>query len=59
MEEKDPTIWYNNPEMKQKVETIIKQFGEPFLVTKGGELLYEHCVVIPAFREDNVKDQYE
>lgn len=49
----DPNIWYNNEEMKNKVEKIRKQFGEPFLIAKSGEMLYEDCVVIPAFRGDN------
>lgn len=48
----DKTIWYNNKELKTKVEKIINEFGQPFLITKTGELLYEHCVVIPAFREN-------
>lgn len=47
----DKTIWYNKPELKEKIEKIISQFGEPFLITKSGELLYEHCVVLPAFRD--------
>jgi len=47
---KDPTIWYNNQELREKVEKIIKQFGEPFLITKNGELLYEDCAVMPCFR---------
>ena len=51
MQKNDPTIWYNNPVLKKKVEKIITDFGEPFLITKTGELLYEHCVVIPAFRD--------
>lgn len=50
---KDPTIWYNNKELREKVELIQKQFGEPFLITKTGEMLYEHCVVIPTFRNNN------
>ena len=49
----DKSIWYNDPELKKKVLLIQKQFGEPFLITKSGELLYEHCVVIPAFRGEN------
>jgi len=49
----DPTIWYNNKKLKKKVEKIRRNFGEPFLITKTGELLYEDCVVIPAFREGN------
>ena len=54
--EKGRGIWYNNPKMKEKVELIRAQFGEPFLITKGGEMLYEHCVVIPAFRDINPLD---
>jgi hypothetical protein len=53
---KDKSIWYNNPPLRKKVELIRKKFGEPFLITKTGELLYEHCVVIPAFR-DGGKDE--
>ena len=52
MDKDDPTIWYNIPEVKNLVEKIIKKFGEPFLITKHGEMLYEDCVVIPTFRED-------
>lgn len=52
----DPTIWYNEPEVKAKVEKIIKKFGKPFLITKGGELLYEDSVVIPAFRQGDNND---
>lgn len=48
-----PDIWYNNPELKAKVEKIKKQFGEPFLITKHGEMLYEDCVVLPVFRDRN------
>lgn len=48
----DSSIWYNNDELRNKVELIQKQFGKPFLITKTGEMLYEHCVVIPAFRGD-------
>jgi len=47
----DKTIRYNEPEIREKVEKIIKKFGEPFLITKNGELLYEDCVVIPCFRD--------
>lgn len=54
---KDPEIWYNNPELRKKVEKIIKEFGEPFLITKTGELLYEDCVVIPAFRDKSPYEQ--
>lgn len=53
----DQTIWYNNTELKEKVEKIIKKFGKPFLITKSGELLYEDCVVIPAFRDDANTDE--
>ena len=53
----DPTIWYNNPELKEKVETIISEFGEPFLTTKSGELLYEHCVILPTFRDQNIYEE--
>lgn len=52
----DKSIWYNQPELRDKVEKIIKQFGQPFLITKNGELLYDDCVVIPAFRQAG---QYE
>ncbi|MFA5453080.1 MAG: hypothetical protein WC248_05870 [Candidatus Methanomethylophilaceae archaeon] len=48
---KDNSIWYNNEKMRDKVEKIRKSFGEPFLITKTGELLYEDCVVIPTFRD--------
>jgi len=47
----DPSIWYNQPDLRAKVEKIKKAFGEPFLITKTGEMLYEDCVVIPAFRD--------
>lgn len=53
---KDKSIWYNDPALKKKVLTIIDDFGEPFLITKTGELLYEHCVVLPAFRDKNLED---
>lgn len=46
----DKSIWYNDEKLREKVEQIRKDFGEPFLITKSGEMLYEHCVVIPAFR---------
>lgn len=55
----DPTIWYNNEKLKEKVEIIRKQFGEPFLITKGGEMLYEHCVVLPSFRGSLDEEFYE
>ena len=48
----DPTIWYNNPKLKAKVLKIKKLFGEPFLITKGGEMLYEDSVVLPCFRDE-------
>lgn len=54
---KDPTIWYNNPQLRSKIEKIKENFGEPFLITKTGELLYEDCVVIPAFRDEEVSDE--
>ncbi len=47
----DKNIWYNNKELKDKVEKIINNFGKPFLITKTGELLYEDCVVLPSFRD--------
>jgi len=47
----DPAIWYNNPKLKAKVDRIRKQFGEPFLIAKHGEMLYPDCVVLPAFRQ--------
>lgn len=53
----DPTIWYNDPELKAKVEKIIEKFGKPFLITKSGELLYEDCVVLPAFRDRAYTDE--
>ena len=53
----DPTIWYNNPQLREKVQKIKSQFGEPFLITKTGELLYEDCVVIPAFRGEYQDEQ--
>lgn len=53
----DSTIWYNNIKTRNKVEKIRKQFGEPFLITKTGELLYEDCVVIPAFRDEYPEEQ--
>lgn len=53
----DPSIWYNNPKLKFKVEKIREQFGEPFLITKTGEMLYEDCVVIPAFRNELPDEQ--
>jgi len=53
----DLTIWYNNPKLRDKVEKIRKQFGEPFLITKTGEMLYEDCVVIPAFRDEYPDEQ--
>jgi len=49
----DPSIWYNQPKLRAKVEKIKKAFGDPFLITKSGEMLYEDCVVIPAFRNGN------
>lgn len=56
----DPDIWYNNKELREKVEKIQKDFGKAFLITKDGILLYEHCVVIPAFRDKNIElEQYE
>ena len=55
---KDPSIWYNQPKLKEKVEKIKKDFGEPFLITKDGMLLYEHCVVMPCFREQD-NEEYE
>jgi len=48
----DPDIWYNNIIVRKKIEKIQKKFGEPFLITKNGEMLYEDCVVIPTFREE-------
>ncbi len=56
MNDKGRGIWYDDPKLKEKVELIREQFGEPFLITKGGEMLYEHCVVIPAFRDSNLAD---
>jgi hypothetical protein len=53
----DPSIWYNDEKMREKVMKIRKQFGEPFLITKSGELLYEDCVVFPAFRDEHMYDQ--
>ena len=49
----NPDIWYNQPKLREKVEKIIKKFGKPFLITKTGGLLYEDCVVIPAFRDSS------
>ena len=46
----DLSIWYNQPKLRDKVEKIKRKFGEPFLITKSGEMLYEDCVVLPAFR---------
>jgi len=46
---KDLSIWYNNPNLRAKVEKIERKFGKPFLITKSGEMLYKDCVVIPAF----------
>ena len=54
---KDKSIWYNNPKLRKKVEKIIKNFGEPFIITKGGELLYKDCVVIPSFRDEIPNEQ--
>lgn len=54
----DPSIWYNQPVLRAKVQKIIASFGEPFLITKTGELLYEDCVVIPAFRDQHMYEQY-
>ena len=54
---KDPEIWYNNPRLRKKIEKIRKKFGEPFLITKTGEMLYEDCVVIPAFRNEHPHEQ--
>ena len=53
---KDKSIWYNQPELRKKIEKIRKDFGEPFLITKTGEMLYKDCVVIPAFRQEG-KDE--
>lgn len=53
----DKSIWYNNPDLKKKIETITEDFGQPFIITKTGELLYEHCVVIPSFR--NSSEEYD
>lgn len=53
----DPTIWYNQSKLREKVEKIRKIFGEPFLITKTGEMLYEDSVVIPAFRQGGGDDQ--
>ena len=53
----DPSIWYNNSDLREKVETIKKEFGEPFLITKDGILLYEHCTVIPSFRDKYPNEQ--
>jgi hypothetical protein len=58
---KPQDVWYRDPEMRLKVKTIQKDFGEPFLITKEGVLLYEHCIVIPAFRgqeADNTTDRF-
>lgn len=55
----DKTIWYNQKDLKEKVERIIKKFGEPFLITKDGILLYEDCTVMPCFREINNGQNYE
>ncbi len=52
----DKEIWYNNKELKEKVLNIQNKFGEPFLITKEGIMLYEDCTVIPAFRNN---DNYE
>lgn len=57
MANNDPSIWYNQPDLREKVYTIIKDFGEPFLITKDGMLLYEHCTVIPSFRDVEVDNQ--
>lgn len=47
----DPNIWYNNEKLKEKVLRIKNKFGEPSVITKTGEMLYEDCVVIPTFNE--------
>ena len=54
---RDSSIWYNQPKLKEKVEKIKKKFGEPFLITKSGEMLYKDCVVMPAFREEYPNEQ--
>jgi hypothetical protein len=54
---KDETIWYNQPELKEKVEKIKKKFGEPFLITKDGMMLYEDSLVIPCFRDNQPNEQ--
>jgi len=54
---KDLSIWYNNPNLRAKVEKIERKFGKPFLITKSGEMLYKDCVVIPAFREEYPNEQ--
>lgn len=53
---KDKTIWYNQKDLREKVEKIIKNFGKPFLITKDGMLLYKDCVVIPCFRDIKTGD---
>ena len=55
----DPEIWYNNPKLRKKIEQIQKDFGKPFLITKSGEMLYEHCVVLPTFRDNPPINQDE
>ena len=47
----DPSIWYNNKALRNKVEKIQRIFGKPFLIAKDGSMLYEDSVVIPAFRD--------
>lgn len=53
----DLSIWYNQPKLREKVEKIRKRFGEPFLITKSGEMLYKDCVVLPAFRGEHPNEQ--
>ena len=56
MEKNDKSIWYNQKDLKEKVEKIKNNFGKPFLITKDGMLLYEDCVVIPCFRDIKNED---
>jgi len=53
----DPDIWYNDKEMREKVEKIQKKFGEPFLISKDGMMLYEDATVIPCFRDNQLSEQ--
>lgn len=49
---KDTSIWYNQPELRKKIEKIKKKFGNPFLITKSGEMLYKDCIIVPTFRQE-------